>query len=76
MGPIRHPETLVRDYHSTLCNTPEEGRSLHENVLVGFQVDSYRCTDIMKLMHAFFSPYFSACIDFFNLKYYTIMVYT
>jgi hypothetical protein len=24
MGPIRCPETPVKDYHSTLCNIPEE----------------------------------------------------
>jgi hypothetical protein len=27
MGPIRCPETSVKDYHSTLRNTPEERRS-------------------------------------------------
>jgi hypothetical protein len=27
MGPIRCPETSVKDYHSTLCYTPEECRS-------------------------------------------------
>jgi hypothetical protein len=31
MGPTRCPETSVKDYHSTLCNTPEERRSV-ENV--------------------------------------------
>jgi hypothetical protein len=30
MGPIRCPETSVKDYHLTLRNTPEERRS-HEN---------------------------------------------
>jgi hypothetical protein len=29
MGPIRCPEKSVRDYHSTLSNTPEESRSQH-----------------------------------------------
>jgi hypothetical protein len=27
MGPIRCPETSVKEYHSTLRNTPEERRS-------------------------------------------------
>jgi hypothetical protein len=27
MGPIHCPETSVKDYHSTLCNIPEERRS-------------------------------------------------
>jgi hypothetical protein len=27
MGPIRCPQTSVKDYHSTLRNTPEERRS-------------------------------------------------
>ena len=27
MGPIRFPETSVKDYHSTRRNTPEEGRT-------------------------------------------------
>jgi hypothetical protein len=27
MGPIRCPETSVKNYHSTLCYTPEERRS-------------------------------------------------
>jgi hypothetical protein len=27
MGPIRCPETSIKDYHSTLLYTPEEGRS-------------------------------------------------
>jgi hypothetical protein len=27
MGPIRCPETSVKDYHSTLRNAPEERRS-------------------------------------------------
>jgi hypothetical protein len=38
MGPIGRPETSVRNYHSTLCNIPEEhwshlhhGRSLKSN---------------------------------------------
>jgi hypothetical protein len=30
MGPICYPETSVKDYHSTLRNTPEERRS-HQN---------------------------------------------
>jgi hypothetical protein len=29
MGPIRCPKTLVKDYHSTLRNTPEERISQH-----------------------------------------------
>ena len=28
MGPIRCPETSVKDYHSTLRNNPEERRSV------------------------------------------------
>jgi hypothetical protein len=28
MGPIRYPETLVNNYHTTLCNIPQERRSL------------------------------------------------
>jgi hypothetical protein len=34
MGPIRRPETSVKDYHSTLLNTPEERRS-HRDVRAG-----------------------------------------
>jgi hypothetical protein len=33
MGPIRCRETLVKDHHSTLHNTPEERRSHHILVL-------------------------------------------
>ena len=34
MGPIRYPETSVKDYHSTLRNTPEECRSQHHTFVI------------------------------------------
>jgi hypothetical protein len=37
MGPIRCPETSVKDYHSTLRNTPEERRSRQYGTVVGFR---------------------------------------
>jgi hypothetical protein len=44
MGPIRRPETSVKDYHSTLCYTPEErishqhrGRNLKSGIFTIFR---------------------------------------
>ena len=35
-GPIGCPETLVRNYHSTMCKIPEERRS---RIVTGFKIN-------------------------------------
>jgi hypothetical protein len=42
MGPIRCPETSVKNYHSTLRNTPEERKSQSWLVSSSFQVMEHR----------------------------------
>jgi hypothetical protein len=47
MGPIRCPETSVKDYHSTLRNTPEEHRSLQHR---GRSLKSRKCNSCYQIL--------------------------
>jgi hypothetical protein len=53
MGPISCPETLVRNYRSTLCKTPEERRSQEINFLPlpGFKAGFLDIPDEIKRNH-------------------------
>jgi hypothetical protein len=47
-GPIRCPETLVKDYHSTLRNTPEERLSIYRDTVVG-QIEFFLHTPVLEI---------------------------